>query len=42
MLFGATKWIEAVGDTTGSYLDTQYTITAGIVDGSTYLVQVRA
>lgn len=42
MLFGGATWIEACGDTTGTYLGSQYTITTSIADGATYTVQVRA
>ena len=42
MLFGGSTWIEACGDTTGSYLGTSFTITTNIVGGKTYSVRVRA
>lgn len=42
MRFGGTTWIEAIGDTTGSYLGESYTITKDIVDGATYLLQIRS
>lgn len=42
MLFGGSTWIEACGDTTGSYLGTSFTITSNIEGGKTYSVRVRA